>query len=414
MSGAKLVAIEGGDLGIGEGLLSLLRPALLLLDPGGELILRSQATHLLEDLKRWCEIEQHEITRAEPSTDHLSIQIRRGPFPKLVETTEKTSLPLSSDSSSLSTQKYLTAYPFLPEGPERSCLALRGSSLELGSPASSFPLRSEEVASFSSVGELYDQAVKNQWRADDIEWSKIKPLADPIESALTQALTFLAENEVSALYLPSRFISQIHPFFCESALFLATQINDEARHIDVFLKRARLHRAKLGVSSVVTSRSLLSLLAARDFLEAEFLLSVLGEGTFLDLLTFLEKEAPDEPTANLFQRVRMDEARHVHFAMAHVRHTVESQPDTSRLLVQAVDERASRLGAVSSAPTYLQDALVVLGAKSTEPSAIRHGQTKYQELLETMESNRIKRLTSIGLELPLATEIARRHTPNFM
>jgi hypothetical protein len=54
-----------------------------------------------------------------------------------------------------------------------------------------------------------------------------------IDAAVRQIMMFLAENELSALYLPSKFIS---------------------RHIDAFLKRARL-AGGLAISSVTTSRS---------------------------------------------------------------------------------------------------------------------------------------------------------------
>src|SRR5438270_14089192 len=84
-----------------------------------------------------------------------------------------------------------------------------------------------------------------------------------------------------------------------------------SRHFDVFLKRARLCGVGLGTSSVTTSRSLLSLMQTEDFTESSFLLSVLGEGTFLDLLSFIERYAPDEPTAELTRRAKNDESRHV-------------------------------------------------------------------------------------------------------
>jgi hypothetical protein len=91
-------------------------------------------------------------------------------------------------------------------------------------------------------------------------------------------MTFLAENELSALYVPATFLPRIHPAYAEVAMFLATQLNDESRHIEVFLRRARAGGGRLGISSVTTSQSLLSLLELRDFTEAAFLLSVLGEG----------------------------------------------------------------------------------------------------------------------------------------
>ena len=62
-----------------------------------------------------------------------------------------------------------------------------------------------------------------------------------------------------------------------------------------------------------------SLFEPADFSTASFLLSVLGEGTFLDLLAFLEAHAPDPATREICRRSRVDEARHVRFGIAHAR-----------------------------------------------------------------------------------------------
>ena len=55
--------------------------------------------------------------------------------------------------------------------------------------------------------------------------------------------------------------------------------------------------AELGVSGAGGRASLQTLLDEPDFSTASFLLSVLGEGTFLSLLSFLERHAPDPVTA---------------------------------------------------------------------------------------------------------------------
>src|SRR5262249_44755872 len=151
---------------------------------------------------------------------------------------------------------------------------------------------------------------------------------------------------------------------------LATQLADEARHIDVFLKRARISGAHLGVSSVTTAKSLLSLLELNDFTEAIFLLSVLGEGTFLDLLHFVEQHAPDPATAELARRARADESRHVHFGLAHVRYALAHDPSLYDRLEAAVRRRAAALQDTPGVPAPLQDALTVLAAHGTEPRAI--------------------------------------------
>ena len=49
------------------------------------------------------------------------------------------------------------------------------------------------------------------------------------------------------------------------------------------------------------------------------MLSVLGEGTFLSLLWFLERHAPGPVTATVCKLAAQDEARHVALGIAHLR-----------------------------------------------------------------------------------------------
>src|SRR6476620_4184217 len=139
-------------------------------------------------------------------------------------------------------------------------------------------------------------------------------------------MTFLAENEYSALYVPAKWIARIHPHFAETVLFLATQVSDEARHIEVFVKRALANGGGLQFSSASTQASLKTLLDQEDFVQASFMLSVLGEGTFLDLLKYVEAYAPEPVTREIARRTRIDETRHVHFALDHIRSVLRNDP----------------------------------------------------------------------------------------
>jgi len=197
-------------------------------------------------------------------------------------------------------------------------------------------------------------------------------------------------------------------------MFLATQLVDEARHIDVFLKRARLCGRGLGISSVTTSRSLLSLLQTDDFTEAAFLLSVLGEGTFLDLLSFIERHAPDEATAELISRAKNDESRHVHFGLAHVRAGLAADRQLYGRLEAAVRRRAAALHGIDGVPAPLQDALTILAAGGTQARAVAKGHEAFRQLLETMHLNRVRRLGTAGFTAAQAKIISDLHTPNFM
>ena len=77
-------------------------------------------------------------------------------------------------------------------------------------------------------------------------------------------------------------------------------------------------RDELGLSTAGGQASLKTLVDEPDFAIASFLLSVLGEGTFLSLLWFIERYAPDPVTAAVARLAAQDEARHVAFGLAHL------------------------------------------------------------------------------------------------
>ena len=208
-----------------------------------------------------------------------------------------------------------------------------------------------------NVASLYEQATASQWDASaDIRWRDLEALPSHLERAVCQIMTHLAENEYAALYVPARFIPRIHPHFAEVALFLATQVNDEARHIEAFTKRALANGGGLQVSSAMTQTSLRSLLEQEDFSHASFLLSVLGEGTFLEYLAFVERFAPEPVTAEIARRARIDEARHVAFGVEHARHYLRADPDRVTELFEAVRRRASFLADASGTSPHIEEA----------------------------------------------------------
>lgn len=409
------LAIDAGDLALGGGLLALVRPALELLEPGGVLAVNSSNAALRDDLPRWCRLEHHPyLERQSTEQGYDRHLIARGEF-SVPQGRREAGIPLPQREGRILADDVLQAVPMPDHADPSSGFAPRGARVEPGGPRYPFSLLDREHVAPPEVAKLYDQAVSAQWNAvTDIPWQRVPKLPDAIEQALGQVFTFLAENELSALYLPSKFVSRIHPAFAETAMFLSTQMADEARHIDVFLKRARAGGGGLGVSSATTSQSLLSLLELEDFTEAAFLLSVLGEGTFLDLLSFIEDHAPDEVTAEVVQRARSDEARHVHFGLVHVRHALAHDPALYPRLEAAVRRRATTLANVGGAPAPLQDGLTILAAGSTDSRAVARGHEAFRQLLHTMHENRVKRLEHAGFTTEQATTLSDLHTPNFM
>lgn len=410
---AAAVAIHGGDLPLGGGLLALVRPALALLEPGGIVAVLSTQASVDQDLFSFCRAEGHQYLGSEKLQSgerrHL---IARGGAPLIGEREWGMTLP-QRDGRVLAAD-VLALRPMPARADAATGFAPRGAQVEAGGPRYPFSLLERDHVAPPEVARLYDQAVQSQWDATrDIPWSKLRPLPEPLERALGQIMTFLAENELSALYVPSHFIGRLHPAYVEVAMFLALQLADESRHIDVFLKRARATGGGLGVSSATTSRSLLALLEAEDFTEATFLLSVLGEGTFLDLLRFIEEHAPDEVTAEIVRRARLDESRHVHFGLAHVGHALAHDPSLYSRLESAVRRRAASLG-TSGVPAPIQDALTILAAKGVAPRDVGRGHAAFRQLLETMHDSRVKRLQKAGFSDEQAQTLSELHTPNFM
>jgi TusA-related sulfurtransferase len=408
-------AISSGDLPLGGGLLAILRPALDLVEPGGVLALNSSNDSVRDDLPTWCKLEHHEYLGREPlpggGERHL---IKRGSL-GLPRGKREWGLTLPQHDGQIFATDVVASVPLPSTTDPATGFAPRGARVEPGGPVYPFTLNERDHCAPPEVAQLYDQAVAAQWdAARDIAWAKIKPLPRPLETAVGQLMTFLAENELSALYLPSKFISRLHPAYVETAMFLSTQLNDESRHIDVFLKRARAAGGGVGISTATTSASLHSLLMLEDFTEAAFLLSVLGEGTFLDLLRYIEDHAPDEPTADLIRRARADETRHVHFGMAHVRHALAHDPTLFPRLEAAVRKRAATLSGVGGVPAPVADSLVILAARGNDAANVHKGYEAYQELLHVMHENRVKRLLTAGFTPEQAQTLSDLHTPNFM
>ena len=216
-------------------------------------------------------------------------------------------------------------------------LAARGATVEAGSPAMHFRLDQKSEVWAGSAADLYAQAAAAQWNPDTaIDWDAPFDLPDIVEDAVVQVLTYMIENEEAALVVPARFLGQLHPHFREVQALLAIQIADEARHIDVFTRRLRMKGREPALSTAGGQTSLKTLLDEPDFSIAEFLLSVLGEGTFVSLLHFLHAHAPDPVTRQIARLAARDEARHVAFGMMHLKSRLEQEPQFRTRLANAV------------------------------------------------------------------------------
>jgi TusA-related sulfurtransferase len=397
------VSLDLENVGFDRGAHLLVRRALRCLSPGATLAVRGTAPALAIELSAWARSQGHEVLMGGTAGDEVAL-LRRG---EVFDVRWRTARPAGRADPR---QGSVVDAPDATWG-----LAARGALVEAGTPRFEFRLNEKDTVWSDDAGRLYQQAAAAQWDpALAIPWDASFRLPDEIEDAVVQTMTYLIENETAALFVPARFLGEVHPHFREVVQLLAIQVADEARHIEVFTRRALHARDTLGLSTAGGQASLKTLLDEPDFALASFLLSVLGEGTFLALLAFLQEHAPDPITAAVARLAGQDEARHVAFGMGHLARHLGIDPTLRARLEVAVRARHDALTQTAGLNDEVFDALVLLAAGSFEPQAVARGFAAVVHLVEEMDEGRQRRLRKLGWSPQEATELSSLHTRNFM
>ena len=302
--------------------------------------------------------------------------------------------------------------------PTNQGLAQRGSIVDPNTPDFGFPINRKIEVWTDNIADLVEQAKQGQWNATtDIPWHDLPELPGELEQAVCQISTFMIQNEYLALYLPAKFLPRIDPSFSEVVMFLSSQVMDEARHVEVFTKRALANGGGLQYVSSATEWSLQSLLSQEDFTDASFLLHVLGEGTFMELLKFLEEIAPDPVTQKIFKLARQDEGRHVGYGLSHIGYQIERNPQIMEQLAQAAEKRTAFLQQAAGASPFVQKAMMVLAGGGSSPDQMDRGRDRVRDLYDTMHRTRTRELMQVGFDRPTAERISELHgsaVRNFM
>jgi hypothetical protein len=396
--------LDLADLAFERGGALLVRRTLRLASEGESITVAGTSPDLYVHLRAWCRAEGHHFRQDGDKARGCAV-ITKG-----VAGEQRWSAAERAGGADPSAPSAIVEHP-----PERWGLAARGALVESGSPEFHFALGEKvEVWSPDAV-RIYAQAAAAQWDpATAIPWDAEFDLPPDVEDAVVQIMTYLVENETAALIVPSRFIAQLHPHFREVMQVLAIQAADEARHIEVFTRRALLKRSELGLSTAGGQASLQTLVEEPDFAIASFLLSVLGEGTFLSLLWFMERRAPDPVTAAVCRLAAQDEARHVAFGMSHLREHIKADPSICETLSNAVRRRHESLRHTAGLNGEVFDALTLMAAGSWEHADLVRGYDEVAALTRQMHEGRRKRMARLGFSETEADELSALHTRNFM
>ncbi|MGH8974092.1 MAG: ferritin-like domain-containing protein [Acidimicrobiia bacterium] len=179
-----------------------------------------------------------------------------------------------------------------------------------------------------NVSTLYEEAKSRQWNSTrDIPWEDLEPVSEDLEKAACQFSTFLSEVEFVAGDFPARWIYRIPQDFFEVKNFLVTQMMDEARHMEVFRKRALAGGGGLLHASPAFEWSMKAILEAPTHTMGTYLLNLVGEGFVLSIFRAGEFLAKTNVDREIFRRCMQDEARHVAYGTMELKSYLESHPD---------------------------------------------------------------------------------------
>ncbi len=236
----------------------------------------------------------------------------------------------------LTLQDINRAYAGEPEDkPALRVMAPRGSVVDPDVPDMGYTYNEKYQVWADNVVALYEEACARQWSATrDIPWDELKPLADDLERAQCQIATLLTEVEMIASDFPAKWLWQMNQHFHEVKMFLCTQAMDEARHLEVFRKRALANGGGLLRCLTGTEEFLQTILHAPTYIQGSFLMHVLGEGLVLDIFRGGEFLAKNKTEKEIYRLCMQDEARHVSYGTMHLKYFLEHHPEREKAVAE--------------------------------------------------------------------------------
>jgi hypothetical protein len=247
---------------------------------------------------------------------------------------------------------------------------------------------------------LYEEAMQRQWSsATDIPWHKIEPLPDDIERAMCQLCTFLTEVEFIAGDTPGQWLGSIPPEYYETKLFLLSQIMDEARHLDVFRKRALANGGGL-LSEGQSGPSLRIILDAKDFTEMSAIMHVFAEGFVQSLFRVGELVSYNEAEKTIYRLCAQDESRHLGFGVMHLKYILETQPERREEIHHYLDQVEGPLSlditqGISATTPFFDEAIMILAGGGLK--GVDRGFEKLMAIRKKQVNEYMHRLEVAGL-----------------
>ena len=243
------------------------------------------------------------------------------------------------------------------------------------------------------------------------KWSEKEWIQFGIESQ-NWTLSQFMHGEQGALVCTARIVESVP--WIDAKYYAATQVMDEARHVEVFAKY--LDTKLTGFYPINAHlKMLLDDIIADSRWDMTYLgMQIMVEGLALAAFGFMHMMTEEPLLKQLLRYVMSDEARHVAFGLAHLQHHLRRDPRLRDRLANAIERRHAALAHTAGLNAEVFDALILLAAGSWTPADLRRGHAAVIDLQRTMDEGRRQRLIRLGFEPERASALSALHTRNFM
>ena len=300
------------------------------------------------------------------------------------------------------------SYGVVPDHPVRRTMAPRGSDVDPDVPDMGYTINDKSEVWSDNILDLYEEAVSRQWSATrDIAWSEIPELDPDMEHAMCQLATVLSEVEMVAADFPAKWLWRINHDFVEAKMFLCTQVMDEARHTEVFRKRALANGGGLGRASAVVERFLQLILDAESYDEGSALMHLLGEGVVLSLFRAGEALSPSPVEQQIFRLCMQDEARHVAYGTMHLRYRLERDPSVAEDFHAYLDKGEEIIAMIFATPEIVEPTAILAAGGVAQAAEL--GSAAGDILRRQIIGDYLKRCRHAGLD-----RAGRLHLPDVL
>lgn len=289
-------------------------------------------------------------------------------------------------------------YSGIPEFVRRNySMAARGSALVPGLPDLGYTVNRKSDVWSDNVAALYEEAKARRWApAVDIAWSQLQHTPRPaaLEAAMSQLCTTLEEIALVMMEFPSRWVSLINQEFLELKSYLCAQMIDEARHVEVFRKRA-LAGGGLKRASVSAEQALKEILCAETYPEASLACNVMLATLVLGVFT--QAVTQSSVDARIFRLCMQDTARELAYGLGQIRYHLAHQPHRTEFVHDFLDRTEHTFLGIAGSPELLEP-LIVLAGGGVSPDALRRGSQHVRRLLQHTVDAYLERLSAVGLD----------------